>query len=255
MWILLIPLIIVEVVFWLALAFFAWRAFNAYKRKNWFGIAFWVGLISIPFAFYNYKHFEADQKEAARAAEIAGLSQTNLERPYPKLLEIYGQATEHELVIFLTVLKFDEVAVLQRPRQNQIYGQFVTLVPGCEGHGDELLEKWKKRGRFSAPTKQTKDCLVSEWKKVSANRSAIPAIEYRHGTDSTLVPSGTNWGDGAYELRKRTPDGYHLIDYWERPYITRPSWYGPWGYAYPANVDFKKYRQPKRLDFILKSLE
>ena len=208
-----------------------------------------------PIFLFFYKQIEADVKEAARANTIAALPRAAVSQTYPKLLEVYGHATEFELLIFLNVLKFDEVAVLQRPRHGEIYGRFVTLVPGCEKLGIKHLETWKKRGRFGAPTQSDKDCLISVWKTVPDKRTAIPAVEYRHGTQSTLVPPGNNWASEAYELRVRTTVGAQLIDYWERPFITRRAWPGPWGYAFPSNTDREKYKQPKRLDFILKAID
>lgn len=254
MWILLIPLIIAEVVFWTAMAYFGWRTFKAVTTGNWIGGAFWMGLFLVPFVFYQFKHFEADTREAERAKEIAALKLSEIPQNYPKLLEVYGHLTEFELLILLGQLKFDEVAVLQRPRRKGIYGQFVTLAPGCAPLGGKHLETWKKRGRFGAPTQSDKDCLISEWKTVPVDRDGIAAMEFRQGTQSTLRSPGINWSAGAYEVRIRTSDGSLLIEYWERPYITRPMWPGPWGYAYPSNTDPKKYKQPKRLDFFLEAM-
>lgn len=254
MWILLIPLIIAEIVFWIALAYFARRAFRAFKAGNRIEIAVWVGLILIPFGFYYYKHIEADLREAERAEEVAAFSHAAPAQPYPKFLEVYGHLTEFELLIILGELKFDEVAVLQRPRRGGIYGKFVTLAPGCEKLASEHLKTWKKRGRSKAPTRKDKDCLIGEWKTISDDRTGIAAVEYRHGTQSTLQLPGNSWNNGTYEVRVRTAEGSQLIDYWERPYITRPSWPGPWGYAYPSNTDSKKYKKPKRLDFFLKAI-
>lgn len=254
MWLFLVPLIVAEIAFWIALIYFAWRAFKAFRNGNLPSMTVWLCLIAVPFIFYFYKHLEADLKEVARADAIAALPRASMSQSYPKLLEVHGHATEFELLIFLDVLKFSEVVVFQRPRKGEIYGQFVTLVPACKGLGMQHMKTWEKRGRFSAPKQSDKDCLITEWKNVSDKRANIPAVEYRQGTQSALVPRGTNWASGAYEVSVRTDDGTKLINYWERPYITRPSWPGPWGYAYPANSDSKKYKQPKRLDFILNAM-
>ena len=254
MWILLIPLIVAEIAFWAMLGFFAWRAVKATRMGNWAGAGVWFSLLLIPFAFYFFKHVEADQREAERAQEIAALPRAASPQSHPSLLEVYGNLTEFELLIMLGVLDFEEVAVLQRPHRGEVYGQFVKLAPGCERLGAEHLKTWKKRGRFGAPTRQDKDCLIGEWKTVSDDRDAIRAVVYRHGTQSTLLAPGNNWYGGAYQLSLRTDAGSQLIDYWERPYITRPMWPGPWGYAFPSNTDPKKYKQPKRLDFLLSAM-
>lgn len=254
MWILLIPLVVAEIAFWVALLYFAWRSYRAIVNGNRPVAAFWLCLIAVPFVFYFYKHMEADAKEVARANQIAALPRATMSKEYPKLLEIHGHATEFELLIFLDAMKFEQVVVFQRPRKGEIYGQFVTLAEGCEGRGIEHLNTWNKRGRFSYPTQSDKDCLIAEWKTVSDERSTIPAVEYRHGTQSTLVPPGNNWASGAYEVQARTANGTALIEYWERPYITRPAWPGPWGYAFPGNTNRKKYKPPKRLDFILEAI-
>ena len=254
MWILLIPLIVAEILFWAILAWFAWRAIKALRIGNWMGASVWASLLLVPFAFYFYKHFEADRKEAARATEIAALSRAPPPQSRPDLLEVHGNLTEFELLIMLGALNFDEVAVLQRPHRGEVHGRFVRLAPGCRKRGVDHLETWNRRGRFGAPSKEDKACLIGEWKTVSDDRGALDAVEYRHGTQATLLPPGNNWSGGAYEVRLRTDAGSRLVAYWERPYITRPSWLGPWGYAYPGNSDAKKYRQPKRLDFILAAL-
>ena len=254
MWILLVPLVIAEIVFWGTLAFCAWRATRAFRDGNWPLASVFLGLIALPFVVYSYMHMRADAREAARAAEIAALTRSAPPQAMPKLLEVYGHATEFELLIFLDALNFQEVIVFQRPRRENIRGRFVTLVPECRGRGVSHLETWKRRGRFTAPTRQDKDCLIAEWKTVSANRAGTPALEYRHGTQATLVPPGTNWASGAYEVRLRTNETSKLLAYWERPYITRPAEPGPWGYAYPANTDRKTYKQPKRLKFLLQAI-
>lgn len=254
MWILLIPLVVAEFAFWVALLYFAWRTYRAIVSGNRPIAAFWLCLIALPFIFYFYKHVEADAKEAARISHIASLPRATIAKDHPKLLEVHGHATEFELLIFLDAMKFEEVVVFQRPRQGEIYGLFSKLASGCEGLGIEHLETWKKRGRFSAPKQSDKDCLVTNWESVSDERAAIPAVEYRQGTQSTLVLGGNNWANGAFEVRLRTTDSSTLIEYWERPYIARPAWPGPWGYAFPRNTNRKKYSPPKRLDFILDAM-
>lgn len=254
MWILLVPLIFAEIIFWFGIGYFAWRTLKAVRNKNLQQAATFLCLISIPFIFYFHMQKRADAQEAARASEIATLAVSAPPRTYLKLLEIYGHATEFELLIFLDALKFDEVMVFQKPRRGVIYGQLVRLAPGCDGLGIAHLRTWKIKGRFGAPSQNDKNCLVSEWKTVSDDRNAIPALEYRHGTLSTLLPSGNNWASGAYEVRLRSPNNSQLLGYWERPFITRPASPGPWGYAYPSNTDRTKYPQPKRLDFIIRSM-
>lgn len=255
MWILLLPLILAEAIFWLGMLFFAIRAFKAIRIGNLVGAALWVTLLMVPVIFYQYKHYEADQKEAARVEVLASLPKISLAANHPRLLEVHGVQTEFELLIILSTLNIDEVIQFQRPHKGRLYGQFITLVPGCENIGKKHLETWKNRGRFSSPTKRDKECLIGEWKTVSADRIDIPAIEYRMGPQSALKQKGTGWGDGNYEVWLRTAEGPKLVKHWERPYVTRPSWLGPWGYAFPANTDSKKYKRPKRLDFLLDAFE
>lgn len=254
MWILLIPLIFAEILFWTFLAYFAWRVFNCFRTSNWMGLAFWLMLFSAPFIYYQYKHLEADRQEIIRAEQLATLARSELPETLPSFIEVYGHLTEHELLILLGGLGFSEVAVLQRPHRGEVYGFFAKLTPGCDALGQQYLERWKKLGRFKAPTKADKECIQIEWKTVSEDRSGIDAIEYRTGTESTLQKPGNSWYNGAYEVRLRTSARYDLLSYWERPYISRPNWPGPWGYAYPGNTDPKKYRAPKRLDFLLESI-
>lgn len=254
MWILLVPLVLAEIIFWVFIIYFTWRALKAIRNGNWRQAAVFLGLNSIPFVFYFYMHLRADAQEAARANEVAALARTSPPRTYPKLLEVHGHATEFELLIFLDALKFDEVVVFQKPQRGEIYGRFVRLASGCDGLGVAHLGVWKKRGRFGAPDQRDKTCLLAEWKTVPDDRAAIPAIEYRHDRHSTLLPPGNNWSSGTYEVRLRLPGSSHLLAYWERPFITRPGSPGPWGYAFPSNTDLAKYKTPKRLDFLLTSL-
>ena len=165
-----------------------------------------------------------------------------------------GFITEFELLIYLDVLGIDEVVMFQsRAHKDKLRGQFITLSPDCSGVGAKYLETWKRRGRFGRLPKEDKGCLVSRWKNTDPDRSQIPALVFMQGSYTTLRQPGTNWADGSYEARLRTTEGDKLLDYWERPYITRPAEPGPWGYAYPANTDTKKFRAPKRLDFFLKA--
>lgn len=254
MWILLVPVILAEIIFWLCLGYFAWRAIKAVRNRSWLQVATFFSLISIPFIFYFYMHKHADAQEAARASTIAALARAAPPQTFPKLLEVFGHATEFELLIFLDALKFDEVMVFQKPLRGEIYGRLVRLAVGCDGLGDAHLRAWKMRRSFGAPKQRDKDCLVTEWQTVSDDRAAIPALEYRHGRQSTLLPSGTNWASGAYEVRLRSLGETQLLGYWERPYITRPGSPGPWGYAFPSNTDPAKYKEPKRLGFLLESL-
>lgn len=255
MWILLIPLIIAEILFWIFVAYFAWKTFKAIRNGNRVGMILWGVLLAVPFIFYYYKHFEADLKEAERAEQVAAFERVDISAQRPKLVEVYGHLTEFETLVMLGPLGFDEVVVFQRPHRGEIYGQFIRLAPGCERLGAEKLALWKKRGRFKAPTKEDKACLIGEWKTVSDDRANIDAVEYRHGTQATLLLPGNNWYGGAYEVRLRNDETSRLVRYWERPFITRPLWPGPWGYAYPSNTDRKKYKEPKRLDFFLAALD
>ena len=255
MWILLVPVILAEILFWSCLGYFAWRALKAARSGYWLQVATFLGLISIPFVFYGYMHRRADAQEAARATEIAALGRAAPPGNYPKLLEVHGHATEFELLIFLDALKFEEVMEFQKPRRGEIYGRLVRLAAGCDGLGVAHLRTWRLQGRFGAPKQRDKDCLVVDWKTVSDDRAAIPAVEYRHGTHSTLLPSGNNWASGAYEVRLRSLGGTQLLGYWERPFITRPGSPGPWGYAYPSNTDPTKYKAPTQLEFLIDSLD
>lgn len=237
------------------MAYLAWRAFKCFRVRRWVPLTFLVALTSAPFVFYAIMHMRADAREEARNTQIAALERSPIPKNLPATLEVHGHLTEKEILIYLDVFKFKEVAVLQRPTGGEIYGQFITLVGDCEGLGVKHLAEWRKRGRFSAPTKQDKACLDGEWKHVPEMRDSIEAIEYRHGTQATLVPEGSNWADGAYEIRLRANGTNKLIKYWERPYVTRPSEPGPWGYAFPANTNSKSYKKPKRLDFLVTALE
>ncbi len=213
MWILLIPLIVAEILFWIALAYFAWRALSSFKAGNSMSAAIWMVLLLIPFGFYHYKHHEADKKEAKRAEEVAALARSSPLQAYPKFLEVYGHLTEFELLVILGEMGFNEVAIFQRPRRGKIYGRFVTLAPGCKTLSAEHLKTWKKRGRFGAPTKKDKECLIGEWKTVSDDRAGIAAVEYRHGNQATLLMPGNSWYGGTYEVRIRTAQGSQLLDY------------------------------------------
>jgi hypothetical protein len=256
MWILLVPLIVAEVLFWVGLLYLGWCAFNAARRQNWSKTVLLLALMSAPFVFYFGQHIAADAKEQARIEEVAGFERVAMPADYPRQLDIHGFVTEFELLIYLDVLNIDQVAMFQsRSHRGKLRGQFITLVPECKGIGASHLETWKRKGRFGSASKQDKACLVSHWSSVDPDRSDIAALVFMRGSHTTLRQPGTNWADGSFEARLRTAAGDRLIDYWERPYITRPAEPGPWGYAYPANTDWKKYRAPKRLDFFLKAVD
>ncbi|MEM9573600.1 MAG: hypothetical protein AAF870_00045 [Pseudomonadota bacterium] len=107
MWILLIPLVVAEIAFWVALVYFAWRGYRAIVNGNRPMAVIWLCLIAVPFVFYFYKHVEADAKEVERANQIAALPRAAISKEYPKLLEIHGHATEFELLIFLDAMTFE----------------------------------------------------------------------------------------------------------------------------------------------------
>ncbi len=194
-------------------------------------------------------------RDAARAAEVAFFETSKITNDHPKLLEFYGHISASERLIALGALGFKEIVVFQRPHREEIRGEFVTLAPGCKQHAREKIEIWHKRGRFRAPTKEDKACLIGEWKTVAADRSMISAVEYRQGTQVTLLQPGNNFYNAGLEIRVRNQEGSKLVAYWERPYNSRPSWPGPWGYAYPSYSGSERYKEPGRLQFLLDAME
>ena len=90
MWILLVPLIVAEVVFWGGLLFFSWRAFTAIRGGNWLHAGFWLVLIAAPFILYFAQHLSADAEEEARVAEVAAFERVPMPAHYPRQLDVHG---------------------------------------------------------------------------------------------------------------------------------------------------------------------
>ncbi|MEO1207022.1 MAG: hypothetical protein AAFV45_11890 [Pseudomonadota bacterium] len=250
MWIVLIPLVVVTAAFWLLMAFAAWRSIQSLRHQRWVSLAIFLTIIAFPMGLYFERHATADQIEADRANAVAAFVRHPMPASYPSLLEIRGAATTNELIVYLATLAIDEIHIVQsNPRAGQQYVVTYSLAADCLAQGAHLLEELKTRGRLRYATPSQKKCLIQDTGYVDANRDHIPAIEFMAGTQTTLRQPGAGWYGGSFEARIRTANGSLLLDYWERPFIERPSSPGPWGYAFPANTDWKDYRTPNRLKF------
>ena len=255
MWILLIPLIVAEVAFWLFLLFAAWRAFKALRESRLPAMACWLAVIAMPFVVYVTLRTQAEVREAARAREVASLPREQFPADHPRLLEIHGFVTDAELLMFLDALDLDEIVMLQsRPHRGIQRSQHFTLAAGCRGRGREHLANLIAKGRLADANKADKQCLQQRQGTVDADRRDIAAIRFLLGTATTLRIPGNSWSAGNYEARLHTPGQDMLLDYWERPYITRPGGPSPWSYAYPANTDWKSYRSPGRAKFFARAV-
>ena len=255
MWIFLIPLVVAEAVFWLAVAFVGWRALKAFQSQSWPQMGLWLALFAAPFVFYFYQLLAADVREAQRNDYVAKFEKVSLPSNHPKQLDLHGHITDNEMFLLLDLLNLDQLAKFEKkPRKGKLYGRLVGLKPQCRGTSGEMFAIWQRKRRFNGTTKHVKSCLTSKWTKMSADRSHIPAIEFRLGPRTTLSEKGlVQWASGSFEVRLRERDSNKLIDYWERPFVSRPAEPGPWGYAFPANTKSKKYRAPNRLEFVLKA--
>lgn len=251
MWILLIPLIVAEVAFWLVLLFAAWRAFAALRQNRLPAMALWLAVISVPFLVFFALRSQAEAREAQRLHEVASFGRQPIPKDHPRLLEIHGYVTDSEVLLFLDALDLDEVVMLQsRPHRASQRSQHFTLAAGCRGRGREHLANLIAKGRLANAGKTDKQCLQQRQGTIAEDRRDIAAIQFLLGPASTLkLPGNTSWHSGNYEARLRTPAGDSLLDYWERPYIPRPGGPSPWSYAYPANTDWKSYRTPGRVKF------
>lgn len=249
MWILLLPIIIAEILFWLGLIFVAWRAYRAWSEGATGTTAVWLAVLAAPFLFYQAQLALADMRESERAEEVSTFARHPLPRSYPRRLEIEGYITEHERLIYLDTLAIGDIVMFQsRPHRGQRRAEIVKLAPGCRGRGRRLLADWRARRKLGN-TKTSAACLISKRTTLPTDTGRDPAIRFLSGHYTTLSLPGTRWSSGNYEARLRTRSGDILLDYWERPYIERPSWPGPWGYVYRGNTDWKDYRSPARIDF------
>lgn len=250
MWLMLLPLIIAEAAFWLFLTFAAWRAFKAISAGSLSAMTFWLAIIALPFVVQFVLRHNADVREEQRAAEVAGFARTDLASPYPRVLEIHGYVTTAELMIFLDTLDIDEIVMFQsRAFQGTYRAQHFTLAEHCRGRGREQLQVIAGNGRLRSVRNAKDSCLHEHQSSVDANRHATPALVFLIGGATTLKMPGAIWAGGHYEARVRTSDQDLLLDYWERPFITRPAGPSPWWYAFPGNSDWKRYRNPGRVKF------
>lgn len=254
MWILLIPLIVAEIVFWLFLAYIAWRAFKAFSESRWPALAFWVAVFAVPFVVFFGLHANADIREAQRAREVAAFTRHAFPKDYPRRLEIHGYVTTQELIIFLDTLDIDEIAMFQsRAHRGVARAQVFKLAAHCRGRGRQDLAVLTAKGRRASTSKADNVCLEERRDEFDDDRRQIPAVMFLLGNATTLKLPGTTWSSGNYEARLRADGKDVLLDYWERPYITRPATPSPWGYAFPANTDWKAYRQPGRAAFFARA--
>lgn len=255
MWILLVPLIIAEVAFWLFLAFVAWRAFTAWRTGSAAAMGVWLAIIAAPFVLYAVELIRADMREATRAREVANFERHPFPASYPRRLEVEGSLNDAERLIYLDALDIDEIVVFQsRPHKGMRSASIIRLAPGCGGRGRELLAAWHARRKLANARSANKACLIETRTKIPADTDGTPAIRLLMDRFTTLGLPGTRWSSGNYEARLRTHDGDILLDYWERPYLPRPAGPGPWGYAYQSNTDWKDYRNPARIDFFGRAL-
>lgn len=254
MWILLIPLILAEIVFWLFLAYVAWGAFKAFNGSRWPALAFWLAIFAVPFVVFFGQRAIADIREAQRAREVAAFTRQVFPKDHPRLLEINGYVTTQELIIFLDTLDIDEIAMFQsRAHRGVAKAQVFKLVAHCRGRGHQYLSALATKGRLAHASKADNACLDERRDEFDDDRRQIPAIMFLLGTATTLKLPGTSWSSGNYEARLRADGMDVLLDYWERPYLTRPATPSPWGYAYPANTDWKAYRAPGRATFFARA--
>lgn len=250
MWLMALPLIIVEVAFWLFFAFAVWRAFKAIGVGSIPAMVFWLVVIALPFVAQFVLRHKADVREEQRAAEVAGFARADFPSPYPRLLEIHGYVTTRELMIFLDALDIDEIVMFQsRVHQGQLRAQHFTLTEHCRGRGRELLQELAGKGGLRSASHAKDSCLHEQQSRVDGNRQEIPAVLFLIDGATTLKLPGGIWSGGNYEARVRTREQDLLLDYWERPFITRPAGPSPWWYVFSANSDWKRYRNPGRAKF------
>lgn len=249
-----LPFILLSIAVWAFVIFALFRARKAWRTKAHAALIFWCAIVLAPFMLFYGQRALADIKEADRAREVAAFERHSMPTAYPRLLEVYGHLTTHELLIYLDTLKIDQIMTTRnRARKDEKYAQVYTLNPNCRGRGQHYLAEWERRGRFRSPTKEDKDCLNHSTAHIEGDRASIPAIEFLVGKESTKQIPGNTYSPGAYEVRIRSGGGESImLDYWERPYIQRPMIpliFSPTGFLIQGNTDSRDYKQPKRLDF------
>lgn len=140
MWILLLPLIIAEVAFWLFLAYAVWRAVKAFRQNSWPALAAWLAIIALPFGWFFAQRTLASVREADRAREVAGFKRHAMPQSYPRRLEIHGYMTTWELIMFLDALEIDDIVMIHsRAHRGFQQAQFITLTEHCHGRGRNYL--------------------------------------------------------------------------------------------------------------------
>jgi hypothetical protein len=250
MWLLLLPLIIAEIAFWLFLLYGVWRFYRTWTESRPAVGALWLVVLALPFAVFWAGRSSADAREVLRASDVASLVRQSMPETYPRLLEIHGFVTTQELLLFLDALAIDEIVMFQsRQRRGVQNGQQFTLAEDCRGRGREHLMRLAETGHLKNAAAGEDRCLKERKVTLDADRRTLPAILFLIGDMTTLKLPGNGWSAGNYEARMRTADADTLLDYWERPYIPRPAGPSPWGHAFPANTDWKTYRNPGRALF------
>lgn len=259
MWLLAViiylPIIMLSIGFWSLIGFAVWRARKAYLQGSRGPMMFWLAIVLAPFIVFYGQRTLADFREADRAREVSAFERHPMPDSMPKVLEVSGTLTDRELLIYLDALNLDEAVLIQnRPRDGKVHALTYTLVPGCEGRGLDYLEEFKRRGRLGYATDEDKACLTLKSGKIDAERYHIPAIVFLTDKSTTLRLPGTGYSGGNYEARVRMDGGTtFLLDYWERPYIRRPSLpllVSLNGFVLQGNTDWRDYKKPNRIAFL-----
>jgi len=237
--------------FFLFVLFAAWRSFSAWRKKKLLSALVWSMIAIGPFVFYFIVYTAALNIENNRAELVANLDRASMPVQYPKLLEIHGFMQADEIILFLDMLKINRVLLFQsRPRNGELHGEQFKLVSECRGVGSKYLNLLRKGRRIKSTSSEQKYCLNKEKVSVSADRSSIPAIVFLKDHATTLrLPGNTAYAGGNFEARLRTVQKDILLDYWERPYLKKPSGPSSLGYLFPESTDWRKYRSPGRTRF------
>ncbi|MEQ8823754.1 MAG: hypothetical protein RIC14_05200 [Filomicrobium sp.] len=256
MYILLLPVILLNLVIW---AFFLFALYRLYRtwmddRKGAMGV--WLAIVAAPFIAFVVERAMADRKEEARLAEVAAFERTSIPKTYPRTLEVHGFMNDQSQLMFLANMDIDRIYQFQsRAHRGTLNAEIITLDPACQTLGRQLLERVKSKRRIKRlPRAQLSSCLKLERRKIASERENIPAIVFLSGKRTTLKMDGNvSWATGNYEARLRTPQRDVLLDYAERPYIPRPEYpllFGLNGLMKTGNTDRLKYRIDRTLFYL-----
>lgn len=204
-----------------------WQAARSIRRRKPLQTIGWAAIAALPPAMFFGTLAMSQQGLANRAQYLAALPRTHLGGVYPRTLIARGYPATMQLGALIGAGVFDKVYHRNADPGPDSGGEAITIspTPDCQDASRRYLGELRTGQRPDWRTESAlRDCTTA----TSVSADEMPTA---HEDGVLLLSDGaadihprkvyyTRYG---LEVRVRRDGVSHLVDYWERPYVLKPS--------------------------------